>query len=127
MPPMVMVSSAKGCALIRSPCAERRDKKRPPVRCRSTGLRIGRDPLTTRNSIMKRHSMFAATALAGALAIAMPAIAGGPLGVISGGAGGGAMGALGGTLSSPTSNLGFGGAGALGGASQFQGQIMQPP
>ena len=76
---------------------------------------------------MKRHSMFAATALAGALAIAMPALAAGPLGVISGGAGGGVMGTLGGTLSGPTSNLGFGGAGVLGGASQFQGQIVPPP
>ena len=57
---------------------------------------------------MKRHSMFAATTLAGALAIAMPAIAGGPLGAITGGAGGGAMGTLGGTLSSPTSTLDFG-------------------
>ena len=76
---------------------------------------------------MKRHSMFAATTLAGALAIAMPAHAAGPLGAISGGAGGGVMGTLGGTLSSPTSNLGFGGAGVLGATSQFQGQIVQPP
>ena len=76
---------------------------------------------------MKRHSMFAATTLAGALAIAMPALAAGPLGVISGGAGGGVIGTVGGTLSSPTSNLGFGGAGVLGGTSQFQGQIVPPP
>src|SRR5688572_10837142 len=76
---------------------------------------------------MKRHSIFAATTLAGALAIAMPAIAAGPLGVTSGGAGGGVMGTLGGTLSGPTSSLGFGGAGVLGGTGQFQGQIVPPP
>ena len=74
---------------------------------------------------MKRHSMFAATAVAGALAIAMPASAG-PLGVISGGAGGGVLGTLGGTLSSPASTLGLGAGGAFGGAGQFQGQITRP-
>lgn len=87
---------------------------------------MGRGPATTRNPIMKRHSMLAATTLAGALAIAMPALAGGPLGIISGGAGGGATGLVGGTLSGPGSTLGFGGGGVLGGTGQFQGQIMRP-
>jgi hypothetical protein len=71
---------------------------------------------------MKRHSIFAATALAGALAISMPAVAGGLLGGISGGAGAGVLG--GGTLSSPVTNFGAGG--VLGATSQFQGQVMQP-
>ena len=73
---------------------------------------------------MKRHSMFVATTLAGALAIAMPASAGGLLGGISGGAGGGVLGTAGGTLSNPTSSFGAGG--VLGATSQFQGQVMQP-
>jgi hypothetical protein len=122
-----MGSSASGCASILSLCVDfPREKKRSAVRCRHMGLRIGRGPFTTRNSTMKRHSMFVATTLAGALAIAMPAIAAGPLGAISGGAGGGVMGTLGGTLSGPASNLGFGGAGMLGGTSQFQGVMTQP-
>jgi len=74
---------------------------------------------------MKRHSMFVATTLAGALAIATPAVAGGLLGGISGGAGGGVLGTAGGALSSPASNFGAGG--VLGATSQFQGQVIQQP
>lgn len=63
---------------------------------------------------MKRHSTLAATAIAAAFAIAMPASAG-PLGGITGGAGAGVLGTLGGTVASPISTLGAGaGAGAMG-------------
>ena len=74
---------------------------------------------------MKRHSMFAATAFA--LVIATPALAnGGLLGGVTGSVMGGAgvLGTMGGTLTNPVSN--FGAAGVLGGATQFQGVIMQP-
>lgn len=74
---------------------------------------------------MERHSMLAATAVAAALSIAMPANAG-PLGAITGGASGGLMGTLGGTLSAPVSTIGIGAGGALGGATQFGGQIHRP-
>ena len=74
---------------------------------------------------MKRHSMFAATAFA--LVISTPALAnGGLLGGVTGGVMGGAgvLGTMGGTLPNPGSS--FGAAGVLGGATQFQGVIMQP-
>ena len=74
---------------------------------------------------MKRHSKFAATTLA--LVIATPALAGGGLlGGVTGGVmgGAGALGTTSGVLSNPVSS--FGAAGVLGGATQFQGVIMQP-
>ncbi len=74
---------------------------------------------------MKRHSMIAATVVAGTLSIALPASAG-PLGAISGGASGGVLGTLGGTLSSPASTLGFGAGGVLGATGQFEGSIARP-
>lgn len=86
---------------------------------------MGRGPKSTRDSIMKRHIVLVTASLAGALAIAM-SVEAGPLGVISGGAGGGAMGALGGTLSGAGQNFGMGSTGALGAGGQFQGQMMQP-
>jgi len=84
---------------------------------------------------MRPHSMLAATAVAGALAIAMPASAGplgaitgggGTLGSITGGANGGVMGTLGGTLSAPVSTIGIGAGGALGGGAQLGGALTRP-
>jgi len=73
---------------------------------------------------MKRHSMFAAMGIA-ALAIAMPASAG-PLGGITGAAGGGVLGTLGGTLSSPASTVGIGAGSMFGAGGQLGGQLHRP-
>lgn len=74
---------------------------------------------------MKPRQFLLVTAVAGALSGAAPAFAG-PLGILSGGAGAGAIGTLGGTLSGSGGNPAMGLGSTLGTAGQFQGAITPP-
>ena len=74
---------------------------------------------------MKPRQFLLASAVAGALSGAAPTFAG-PLGIISGGAGAGAIGTLGGTLSGAGTSPAMGFGSMLGAGGQFQGAITPP-